>query len=44
MVDFRTEESERSRNLMLKAPVYITRIRFAASDGGGAISLAECAY
>lgn len=29
---------------MLKAPVYITRIRFAASDSGKAFSLAECAY
>jgi hypothetical protein len=29
---------------MLIAPVYITRIRYAASDSGGVFSLAECAY
>ncbi len=29
---------------MFNKPVYITRIRHAASDSGGAFSLLECAY
>jgi hypothetical protein len=29
---------------MLKAPVYIVRIRRAASDSGKAFSFSECAY
>lgn len=29
---------------MFKAPVYIMRIRRAASDSGKAFSMSECAY
>jgi len=29
---------------MIKVPVYIMRIRRAASDSGKAFSLSECAY
>jgi len=29
---------------MFNAPVYITRMRRAASDSGKAFSLSECAY